>query len=331
MALIFVTGAHGQVGREVELSLLKAGHRVVSAPHSALDIIKPDHVLSAILDSKADAVINAAAYANVEKAEDESSLAYSANAIGPRNLARACAQAGIPLIHISTDYVFADRKKQPHTESDPTTTECIYGKSKLDGENFIIASGCKYLIVRTSWLFGRFGRNFVKIMLSMAQERSELAVVYDQLGNPTPVRPLAEALVKMTEMALTPNFTDFGIYHYCGYQATSWDEFARAVFAQAQQMKVLTHEVNVLSISSNDFKSKAKRPHDSRLDCIKIQQVFGLEMPFWPDYLGEVITAYVREGQGLPPVEDYDPPNLVESTSPEQVLVSNATGPARLS
>lgn len=331
MAQILVTGAHGQVGREVELALLQAGHRVVAAPHSALDITKPDHVLSAVLDSKVDAVINAAAYANVEKAEDESSLAYSANALGPRNLARACAQAGIPLIHVSTDYVFSDRKHAPHQEDDPTHAECIYGKSKLDGENMIMAAGCKYLIVRTSWLFGRFGRNFVKIMLTMAQERRELAVVNDQLGNPTPVRPLAEALVKMTECALDPDFSAWGIYHYCGYQPTSWDEFARAVFAEAQRMEVLPHEVNVLSISSSDFKSKAKRPQDSRLDCTKIQEVFGLTIPYWPDYLGEVITAYVRERQGLPPVTDYDPIDLSAATTPEQVLVSNAPGPARLS
>ena len=332
MALIFLTGAHGQVGQEVELALLKAGHRVVSATRRTLDITKADHVLSAIADSKAEAVINAAAYTNVEKAEDENALAYNVNALGARNLARACAQVGIPLIHLSTDYVFSDHKHQPHREDDPTNAECAYGKGKLDGENLIIASGCKYLIVRTSWLFGRFGRNFVKIMLTMAQERSELAVVCDQIGNPTPVRPLAEALVKLTQLTLDPDFSAYGIYHFGGYQPTTWDEFARAVFAQARQMKVLPHPVNVISISSSDFKSKAQRPQDSRLDCTKIQEVLGISVPYWPDYLSEVITAYVREHQGLSPVEHYEPsPSYLDSTQVNHSYVTNAAGPARLS
>lgn len=332
MALIFLTGSQGQVGSEVELALLQAGHKVVSAPHRALNIMQEDHVLSAVLDSKADAVINAAAYANVEQAEEESTLAFGTNTLGPRNLALACAQADIPLIHLSTDYVFSDHKHAPHYEDDPTHAECIYGKSKLDGENLILASGCKHLIVRTSWLFGRFGRNFVKIMLTLAKERKELSIVCDQLGNPTPVRPLAAALVKMTEAALRPEFNDYGIYHYAGMEPTSWDEFARAIFAQAMEQKALNHEVKVRSISSNDFKSKAKRPVDSRLDCAKIEQVFGIKPPKWQEFLGEVITAYMRECQGLTPVDGYDnTTSLVESTQVTHTIITNATGPARLS
>lgn len=330
MAKILLTGARGQAGSDIEFALLKAGHTVISATHKTLDISQADHVMSAVLDSRADAVINAAAYSNVEKAGDESSLAYNTNAMGARNLAKACAQAQIPLIHLSTDYVFSDNKHAPHKEDDPTFTECFYGKSKLDGENMIISSGCRYLIVRTSWLFGRFGRNFVKIMLSMAQDRDEIAVVCDQLGNPTPVRPLAEALVKMTEQALKPDFDKFGIYHFCGEDATTWDEFARTIFALACQMNVLSHDVNVISITSNEFKSKAKRPSDSRLDTSKVREVFDLEIPYWPNYLSEVIQSYVRECQGLLPVENYDNTMgiLEQAGDPVNVVAATATGPA---
>lgn len=299
MAKILLTGAAGQVGKELEIALLKRGHKVVSCPHSALDVSSADRVLSAVLDSKAEAVINAAAYTNVEKAESEAAVAYSVNALGPRYLAQACKQANIPLVHISTDYVFSDDKGQEHKVDDPTNTECTYGKTKLEGESYIQMSGCKYLIVRTSWVFGRFGRNFVKIMLSMGQDRNEIAVVCDQLGNPTPARPLAEALVLMTEQAMQPDFKDFGVYHFCGYDATTWADFAGAIFNLAYQMKVLNHQVAVLPITSKDFKSKVKRPHDSRLNCDKTVQVFHVQLPNWSSYLGEVVNAYVRECQGL--------------------------------
>lgn len=307
MARIFLTGASGQVGRDIEFALLKQGDVVISSTHRTLDITNLDDVMSAISSSNADLVINAAAYTNVEKSEDEPAIAVNVNALGPRNLAKACLSCNIPLIHISTDYVFSGGKRKEHVETDPTKVECEYGRSKLDGERNIIDSGCKHLIVRTSWLFGCFGRNFVKIMLSMVQERSEVAVVCDQLGNPTPVRPLAECLVKMANRVLSDkDFDNWGIYHFCGYEPTTWDNFARAIFANANRMGLLDHSVNVVSISSEEFKSKAKRPADSRLNCDKIASVFGVKLPYWEDYLGEVIHAFYRERQGLTPVEDYD-------------------------
>ena len=307
MARIFLTGANGQVGKDVELALLRQGHTVIAANHRTLDITEADRVMSAICDSMPDLVINAAAYTNVEKAEDEPSAALNVNALGPRNIAKACAACNIPLIHISTDYVFSDVKRREHRETDPVKPECEYGRSKLEGENCIINSGCRHIIVRTSWLFGAFGRNFVKIMLSMVQERSEIAVVCDQLGNPTPVRPLAEALVIMAQRILEDkDFADYGIYHFCGYEPTTWDNFARTIFARAIPMGLLNHDVNVLSITSEEFRSKAKRPRDSRLNCDRIREVFGIEPPYWEDYLGEVMHAWGRERQGLTPVEDYD-------------------------
>ena len=308
MARILLTGAKGQVGSDLERVLLQKGHEVIMGTRQALDITKADRVLSAILDGKPNAVINAAAYTNVERAESEPPLAYNVNALGVRNIAKACAQAHIPLIHISTDYVCANDLKREHTEEDPTEATCVYGKSKLAGEHYIIEAGCPFIIVRTSWVFGRFGRNFVKAMLAMGRERHEIAVVSDQLGNPTPVRPLAKAIVTMMEQALLPDFKDYGIYNYCGHDATTWDEFARLIFHKANELKTIKHQVQVRSILSTEFKSKAMRPVDSRLDCTKCQQVFKLAMPYWPDYIEEVITSFERERCGISPVEPLEQP-----------------------
>ena len=306
MARVFVTGAKGQVGSELEYALLKAGHQVVSSSHQSLDISQYDNVRSALKASGVDIVVNTAAFTNVERAESEKAVAYSVNALGARNLATCCAQLDIPLIHLSTDYVFAVDKEGPHKEDDVTAGHSVYAKSKLEGEHFVLDSGCKALIIRTSWLFGRFGRNFVKIMLSLARERHEIAVVSDQLGNPTPVRALAEAIVKIIPQVLKPTFKDFGVYHFSGFEATSWDDFAREIFRRAQQQHVINHEINVVSISSEEYKSKAMRPHDSRLNCDKFKSTFGITMPYWPQYLAEVIRAYQRESKGQLPLDGYD-------------------------
>ncbi|HIX57148.1 MAG TPA: dTDP-4-dehydrorhamnose reductase [Candidatus Anaerobiospirillum pullistercoris] len=309
MAKVFLTGAKGQVGSELELELLKEGYKVVSATHISLDIADTDRVLSAITAAEPQVVVNAAAFTNVERAEVDSSEAYSINAIGARNLAQACAQLHIPLIHISSDYVLDESSAGPHDENAKTLGEksgCVYGRTKLEGEKLIQASGCDYIILRTSWVFGRFGRNFVKIMLSLAQERREIAVVEDQLGNPTPARPLAKAIVEMVKQVQHKDFKAYGIYHYCGEESTTWANFAREIFKLAKQMHVLPHEVEVVPINSRDFKSKAQRPHDSRLSCPKLYSVFHMSQPRWQKFLPEVITSYVRECQGLLPVEDYD-------------------------
>lgn len=307
MAKIFLTGASGQLGCEVELALLQQGHTVVSTNHRTLDITNADMVMSAICESNAQVVINAAAYTNVEKSEEEPSLAVNVNALGPLNIAKACLACDIPLIHISTDYVFSDSKNKEYLESDDTKVECEYGRSKLEGESFIINSGCKHLIVRTSWLFGCFGRNFVKIIVSMAKERTSLAVVGDQLGNPTPAQPLAQCLVTMAQRVIDDkDFNEWGIYHYCGYEPTTWDNFARSIFAKAYEMGMLDHEVMVKTVTSQEFKSRAKRPSDSRLNCDKVAAVFNVQLPYWEDYLPSVLHAFAREMQGFTPVENYD-------------------------
>ena len=307
MATIFLTGSQGQVGTEIEFELLKKGHKVVSANHSTLDITNKDFVLSAIEESQADLIINAASFTNVEKSEEEIAQAYNVNAIGARNLSIAAHANDIPLIHISTDYVFDDDKNYPHNEDDAVNSECIYGKSKIEGETYVQNSLCKYIILRSSWIFGRFGSNFVKAMLTMAQEQTEIAVVCDQLGNPTPAQSLADCIAKIADRLIDDkDFNEWGIYHYCGFDAVTWDQFARVIFDHAIKMNAIPHEVSVVPISSQEFNSKAKRPFDSRLSCEKIKEVFAIEPPLWEAYLPAVIESYQRERQGLTPIDNYD-------------------------
>lgn len=307
MATIFLAGAHGQVGTEIEFELLKKGHKVVSATHKTLDITDKATVLSAVESCKPDLIINAAAYTNVEKSEEEIAQAYNVNAIGVRNLAKAALAQDIPLIHLSTDYVFYDEKRRPHTEEDPVNSECIYGKSKLEGETFVQNSGCKHIIMRISWIFGRYGSNFVKAMLSMAQAQKEIAVVCDQLGNPTPAQAVAECIAKLTDKLIeTKHFEEWGIYHYCGRDAVTWDHFAHNIFEQALKLKAIPHEVSVVPITSDEFKSKAKRPVDSRMSCDRIKKVFDIDQPVWQEFLPSVIEAFQRQCDGKAPVDNYD-------------------------
>ncbi|WP_303961991.1 dTDP-4-dehydrorhamnose reductase [Succinatimonas hippei] len=295
MARVLLTGAYGQVGKELEVCLLNSEDEVISCDHKALDISQEDRVLSAVTESGADIIINAAAYTNVEKAEDERVKAYEVNAYGPKYLAKAAKLADIPLIHISTDYVFSSENGRAHREDDAVEAQCVYGKSKLEGEENIIACCSKYVIVRASWIFGRYGNNFVKTMLRLSGKYNAVSVVSDQKGNPTPARALAEALCVIAHDALKPDFKDYGIYHFAGNPATTWDEFARSVFKYAKLAGFIQKDMEVKSILAKDYPSKAVRPYDSRLDTNKINEVFKIALPDWQDYLPETVGEFFDE------------------------------------
>ena len=220
---------------------------------------------------------------------------HEVNAYGPKYLAKAAKLADIPLIHISTDYVFSSENGRPHREDDTVEAQCVYGKSKLEGEENIIACCSKYLIVRSSWIFGRYGNNFVKTMLRLAGKYDAVSVVSDQKGNPTPARALAEALCIMTHEALKPDFKDYGIYHFAGNPAITWDEFARSVFKYAKLAGFIQKDMVVKSILAKDYPSKAVRPYDSRLDTNKINEVFKIDLPDWHDYLPETVGEFFDE------------------------------------
>ncbi len=291
MPMVLVTGARGQLGQEVVDELLRQDYKVIAAGHEELDITNEFCVRGAIVDTKVDAVINCAAYTAVDKAEDEEKAAYDLNALGPKYLAQACKEADIPLIHVSTDYVLDTITGRPHFDNETPNAESVYGRTKLAGENFILKSGCRALIVRVSWLFGPRGKNFVKTMLRLGRSRDTLTVVCDEIGGPTPAAAFGRDLVNMTYQALDPNFRSYGVYHYCGHGYCSWAQFARAIFEKAKELKLIDHEVKVLDITAKEYGARAKRPRDSRLDTNRTAMTFGLEMPKWADYIADTLLA----------------------------------------
>lgn len=291
MKQILVTGAKGQVGLEVCERLLFLGYRVIACGHAELDITSDNEVSSLFDSTQIDLVINCAAYTAVDKAEDEEKAAYAVNALGPKNLAAECRSRDIPLIHISTDYVYDNGKSGPHTEEESLNTRCVYGKTKLFGERFILDSGCRAVILRASWIFGRYGKNFVKAMANLASSRDTLKVVCDELGNPTPARALSDDICFIADSILTKEFDSYGIYNYCGYPEIVRNDFAKVILDKAQSIGIISHDVNVLPITSEEFGAKAKRPADSRMNCDSFAKTFRRNLPDWREYLEETLRG----------------------------------------
>lgn len=291
MALVLVTGAKGQVGSEIVPLLLENNHKVLALSHQDLDIADENAVASLFESTSIEVVINCAAYTAVDKAEDEKDLAYAVNALGPKNLAKECKEHNIPLIHISTDYVYDNLQAGPHSEEEHLNSNCVYGNTKLHGEKFVEQSGCKAVILRASWIFGRYGKNFVKAMYNLAKTHDSLKVVCDEIGNPTPARALAIDIVKITNALINGSFTAFGTYNYCGQKAIARDDFARVILNLAFKLKLLDREIVVNKISSKEFGAKAVRPSDSRMSTDKLERVLGLVAPNWVDYIEETLKG----------------------------------------
>lgn len=289
MARVLVTGASGQLGQELGIALLNDGFEVIKASHDLLDITNDNQVSQVIEQLDIDAVINASAYTAVDASEDNKVLAYAVNAQGPENLAKACLKKNILLIHVSTDYVFGKNTGKPHSVDEETFCEGVYAQTKLDGEELIKATKCKFLIVRTSWVFGRFGKNFVKAIFNKAKTDGNLKVVLDELGNPTPAHALAQALSRMLKKALSADFNAYGIYHYAGSPALNRFEFAKRIVEISKELNLINSDVNIEPIKKADLNLKAKRPDDSRLDCQKTKEVFDIDMPDWYLYIGKTV------------------------------------------
>lgn len=267
--MILVFGQSGQVARE--LQKIAPDARFLSRAEA--DLADPGACAATVRELAPDAVINAAAYTAVDKAEDEEELARTVNALAPGAMARACAGAGIPFVHISTDYVFDGSGSSPREPGAPVHPLGAYGRTKAEGERLIRESGAVHAILRTSWVFSAHGQNFVKTMHRLAQTRDELNIVADQIGGPTPAAAIAEAVLVMArrlrdEPALS------GTYHLSGTPDVSWADFARAIFAEAEA------NVSVTDIPSSEYPTQAKRPLNSRLDCGGIEK-FGLSRPDW--------------------------------------------------
>ena len=277
---ILLTGCAGQLGRELKRSLACLGD-VVACDRRQLDLADPDALRTAVRAIAPDAIVNAAAYTAVDKAESETALAQAVNATAPGILAEEARRLGARLVHYSTDYVFDGRKPGPYTESDSPAPLSAYGHSKLEGERAIAAAGVRHQVFRTCWVYGLHGANFMKTMLRLGRRSiesgDELRVVGDQVGVPTWTRHLADA----TALVLARKDAPDGLYHLASGGETNWHEYAQAIFATAIEAGVLDGMPKLRRIASADYPLPAPRPANSRLDCTRVRRDFGLALPDW--------------------------------------------------
>ena len=276
---MLVFGATGQVG-----SALRAFPGVMALTRRDADLLHPEACYKAICARRPATVINASAYTAVDRAEQEEDQAWIINADSPAAMARACRELEIPLLHISTDYVFDGTGAAPLTEAATPAPINAYGRTKLLGEQAIQSSGCQYAILRTSWVFAPQGTNFARTMLRLSEGQKELKVVNDQVGGPTPAGALAQTLITMAQQL--QDGAAGGLYHYAGEPWVSWHDFAQEIFRQAHR------EVSLIAVGSDSFPSPAKRPLNTRLDCSRIEADFGIRRPDWKAALGNVINAH---------------------------------------
>ncbi|MEW6429215.1 MAG: dTDP-4-dehydrorhamnose reductase [Thermodesulfobacteriota bacterium] len=287
---ILVTGAGGQVGNALARAEAPDGCTLVCLHRAELDISDRPAVLAAVERLRPRLVINAAAYTAVDRAETEPALAWAVNRDGCGNLAVACREANIPLLHISTDYVFDGGSPQPLKEDAPTCPLGVYGASKLAGEETIRALVDSHLILRTSWVFSDHGVNFVKTMLRLGRERSELRVVDDQHGCPTAAGDIAAVLLDIAGRICAGRRVPWGTFHFCGTPATTWCAFARAIFDLAEKIDDYPSPA-VTAIPTSDYPTPARRPAWSILDCSKIRNALGVDLPDWRHSLAGVISS----------------------------------------
>ena len=288
---VLITGGSGQVGRELLAARLPPSWRLHAPTRAALDLANPEALAAAVAEERWAAVINAGAYTAVDRAESDSTAAWTVNAAGPRALAAATAGAGIPLIQVSTDYVFAGDKPQPYLESDAVGPLNVYGASKLGGEIALAALNPRHVILRTAWVVSRHGANFVKTMLRLGSERRLLRVVADQHGAPTAARDIAAALIAVAERMIADPDGASGVYHFANAGETTWCELARFVFAQAA--RVGREPPRVEAIATADYPTPARRPANSRLATGRIQRDFGLTPRPWREAVAEVVAELV--------------------------------------
>jgi len=274
---LLVFGSTGQLAAALRASAPDA----LFLNREAADLTDPDTCAAAIHAAQTSAVINAAAYTAVDRAEEEEALATAINAAAPGAMARACAEASIPFLHVSTDYVFDGSGQRPWRPEDPISPLNAYGRSKAAGEAAVRAAGGPHAILRTSWVFSATGRNFVTAMLELAQKRDQLNVVEDQIGGPTPACAIAEALLKMVEAMIAGQ--GGGTYHFAGVPFVSWAGFAREIFACSGQ------NVAVSDIPTSAYPTTAQRPLNSRLDCTSLEADFDIRPPDWRAKLAEIV------------------------------------------
>ncbi len=284
-------GINGQLGSLLKEVCHKRGLDLIGFGRRDLDISNRDAVERELAGNfPFDLIINAAAYTKVDLAEEQVEHAFAANSVGPGYLAEFCNRHSLPLIHVSTDYVFDGTKRKPYLPYDPPSPVGIYGRSKAEGEQRVLAYHKKSIIIRCSWLYSRYGRNFVNTMITLGREREKLQVIDDQQGCPTYAGDLAEAMLDVAEAIISREFRQWGIYHYCNSGSTTWYRMACKIFEIARPLcKLKVKEVE--PISSSQYPSAVERPPYSVLDCSSTEKMFGIKSRPWQEALEEVVRS----------------------------------------
>ena len=283
---LLVLGAGGQVGHELCRLAWPAGYSIAALDRAGVDITEREQVFAAVARERPDIVVNAAAYTAVDRAESEPDIAWASNCTGPANLAAACHDTLIPLIHLSTDYVFDGSKEGAYREDDPVKPLGVYGKSKEAGDRAVREALPRHVILRTAWVYSAHGHNFVRTMLRLGQERPVLRVVADQIGSPTSARDIAAAIGVIVRQ-LGAGKDSWGTYHFAGGGAVTWHGFAEAIFELAAPWRGPPPLVE--AIATADYPTPARRPANSVLDCRRIGEAFGIVPRPWREALAEVI------------------------------------------
>jgi dTDP-4-dehydrorhamnose reductase len=286
---VLVLGAPGQLGHELMQAAWPAGTAVAGLSYPDFDMAKPESIDAAVAGHPCDVVVNATAHTAVDKAESERDLAYAINAAGVERLALACRAAGVPLIHVSTDYVFDGSKDGVYGETDPVCPVNTYGATKEAGEALLRAAWERHVILRTSWVYAAHGANFVKTMLRFGRERDEMKVVDDQHGAPTAAADLAAAIVAICGQIVGKTDAPWGTYHLTGTGWTTWAGFAEHIFRRLEQAE--GKRPVLIPIPTSAYPTPAKRPANSRLDCAKAEAAFGVKLPPWRDSVDGVLDA----------------------------------------
>lgn len=287
---IAVTGKNGQVVTALLERGALAGHKIVALGRPELDLADPASVARAIGGARPDAIVSAAAYTAVDKAESEPDLAFAVNGAGAGAVAQAAKALGVPLVHVSTDYVFDGTLGRPYAESDPTGPTGVYGASKLAGEEAVLSAyGENSAVLRVAWVYSPFGSNFVRTMLRLAADRDEISVVADQLGNPTSALAIADGILKVAgNMAASASPDMRGLLHMTAAGEASWADFAEAIFAESAARG--GPSARVKRIGTADYPTPARRPANSRLDCGRIARIHGVALPTWGESLPVVVS-----------------------------------------
>ncbi len=289
---VLIVGAAGQLGTELRIRSQLRGYNTTAVDRSQLDISDTTSVNELVTRLKPSVIINAAAYTAVDRAETDVVTAYAVNRDGPLNLAKACANADIPLLHVSTDYVFDGHKLTPYNETDTPNPQGVYGQSKYAGEIAVATTLQKQLTLRVSWVFSATGNNFVRTILRLAKERDELKIVADQTGAPTWAGDIAEVLLTVVDRMNQNNPIPWGLYHYTGSPVTTWHAFAETICDQAFELGMLDKKPIIHPITTAEYPTVAKRPQNSMLDCTHILNELNISQANWNNGLRKVLTTW---------------------------------------